>query len=142
MLGAWARHWRPVERAARRPDAAQQDVLRRLVTANRDTRFGAEHGFAAIRTHADLQARVPVQEYETLRPYVDEQRRTGTPALTAEAPLFYAQTSGTTGAPKYIPIPPTVLAMHRDEQALFSFLQFRAWISRTSAPRIQARFCG
>jgi hypothetical protein len=104
----------------------QQDVLRRLVAANRDTRFGAEHGFAGIRTHADLQARVPVQEYETLRPYVDEQRRTGTPALTAEAPLFYAQTSGTTGAPKYIPIPPTVLAMHRDEQALFSFLQFRA----------------
>lgn len=126
MLAAWVRYWRPIERAARRPDATQEEVLRRLLAANRATRFGVEHGFAVIRTQAQLQAHVPVHDYEMLRPYIDEQRRTGAPALTAEAPLFYAQTSGTTGAPKYIPIPPTVLAMHRDEQAVFSFLQFRA----------------
>ena len=32
-------------------------------------------------------------------------------------PLFYAQTSGTTGAPKLIPITPAMLAVHRAEQA-------------------------
>ena len=67
---------------------------------------------------------MPVQDYETLRPYVEDQRLTGAPALTAESPLFYAQTSGTTGKPKYIPITPSVLAMHRAEQALFSYLQY------------------
>lgn len=119
-------HWQKVERLARRPDQAQQSVLARLIRANRDTRFGREHGFATISHHRDFQSRVPVQEFETLRPYIDEQRRTGAPALTAEPPVFYAQTSGTTSKPKHIPVTPSMLAMHRDEQALFSYLQYRA----------------
>jgi hypothetical protein len=126
MSYARVRHWRPVERMARRPDDAQRNVLKRLMAANRDTRFGREHGYDSIRDHATFQARVPVQEYESLRPYIDEQRRTGTPALTSESPVFYAQTSGTTSRPKHIPVTPSMLAMHRHEQALFSYLQFRA----------------
>ena len=39
---------------------------------------------------------------------------------------FYAQTSGSTGAPKYVPITPAVLAIHRTEQKIFSYLQHRA----------------
>ena len=120
------RLWRQVERAADRPDVAQRRVLARLLGANRGTRFGVEHGFAGIRDPAAFRASVPVQTYETLRPYIDEQRRTGARALTAESPLFYAQTSGTTGQPKYIPITPSMLAMQRSEQTLFSYLQFRA----------------
>lgn len=120
------RRWRPVERLARRPDAAQREVLERIVGANRDTRFGREHRFDAVRDHGGYQARVPVQEYETLRPYIDEQRQTGAQALTAESPAFYAQTSGTTSKPKLIPVTPSMLAMHRQEQALFSYLQYRA----------------
>jgi hypothetical protein len=126
MLCSRLRYWRPLERLAERPDEAQRQVLARLLTANRDTRFGREHGFAMIRDPRSFQARVPVQDYEMLRPFVDEQRRTGAPALTSEAPVFYAQTSGTTGKPKYIPVTPSMLAMHRQEQALFSYLQYRA----------------
>lgn len=120
------RYWRPVNRMASRPAAAQQNVLRRLLVANRDTRFGVEHGFADIHDHAGLVKQVPVQDYEMLRPYVEDQRRTGVAALTAESPLFYAQTSGTTGKPKLIPITSSMLAINRDEQALFSYLQYRA----------------
>jgi len=120
------RYWRPFERLARRPEAAQSAVLTRLLAATRDTRFGIEHGFSDIRGHASFQDRVPIQDYETLRPYIDDQRSTGARALTAEAPVFYSQTSGTTSKPKHIPMTPSVLAMHRDEQALFSYLQFRA----------------
>ena len=126
MLYSRLRHWRRVERLAHQPDEAQGKVLARLVGANRETRFGREHGFGGIRDYRDFQARVPVQDFETLRPYIDEQRRTGAPALTAERPVFYAQTSGTTSKPKHIPVTPSMLAMHRDEQALFSYLQFRA----------------
>jgi hypothetical protein len=61
-----------------------------------------------------------------LRPYIEAQRRTGEAALTSESPLFYAQTSGTTGKPKFIPITPSMLAIQRREQALFSYLQYRA----------------
>jgi GH3 auxin-responsive promoter len=120
------RHWRPLERRAARPDLAQREVLCAIVSANRTTSFGREHGFAEIDSAQKFRERVPVQQYEMLRPYIERQRRTGETALTSEAPRFYAQTSGTTGAPKYIPITRTSLAMHRAEQALFSYLQFRA----------------
>ena len=120
------RYWRPLERMAWRPDLAQQDALARVLAANRDARFGIEHGFADTRGSRMFQDRVPIQDYETLRPYIDDQRSTGATALTAEAPTFYTQTSGTTSQPKHIPMTPALLAMHRDEQALFSYLQFRA----------------
>src|SRR2546430_1304704 len=97
MLAYEARYWRHIDRRAAAPDRAQRDVLTRLLSANRDTRFGIEHGFADIRHPAQFQERVSVHDYEQLRPYIDEQRRTGSPALTREAPLFYAQTSGSTG---------------------------------------------
>src|SRR5688500_8410449 len=121
-----ARYWRPMKRAADRPGDAQCRTLRRLLLANRDTRFGTTHGFADIASPDQFRERVPVQDYEMLRPYVEEQRRTGARALTEDAPLFYAQTSGSTGTPKYIPITPTLLATQRAEQAMFSYLQFRA----------------
>lgn len=128
-LRMWAhdyRHWRPLEERAAQPDKAQADVLRALLSANADTRFGKEHGFADIRDHRTFVSRVPVQTYESLRPYVEEQRLTGAAALTQDRPVFYAQTSGSTGAPKYIPVTKSVLELYRAEQALFSFLQYRA----------------
>ena len=126
MQAQGARYWWPVRRYVERPDEAQAQVLRDILKANRDTQFGAEHRFAEIQSAEQYRQRVPAQDYETLRPYVERQRCTGAPALTAEAPLFYAQTSGSTGTPKYIPIGPSALRMHRAEQALFTFLQYRA----------------
>ena len=91
MIGAalrlrmWAHqlvHWRPLAQLAGRPDEAQTTVLRELLSNNADTRFGREHGFADIRDHKTFVARVPVQTYDTLRPYVEEQRLTGAAALT------------------------------------------------------------
>lgn len=120
------RHWRPLERLTQRPATAQMDVLQRLLYQNRDTHFGKKHRFSEIHNYAKFQQNIPVQTYETLRPYIEEQRLTSAKALTAESPKFYAQTSGTTGEPKYIPITATTLKMHRDEQSLFSYLQYRA----------------
>jgi len=126
MLFYKYRHWHPLKRMTSNPAATQTAVIQRLLDVNRNTRFGIEHGFSKIRNYSELKQKVPVQHYEMLRPYIEEQRCSGTQALTAESPQFYAQTSGTTGNPKYIPITPTILAMHKDEQSLFSYLQYRA----------------
>jgi hypothetical protein len=136
MFYSKVRHWRPVERLTTRPDEAQAEVLLRIVAENRDTRFGREHGFDRIRDVGDFRARVPILEYEALRPYIDEQQRTGERALTTAPPVFYAQTSGTTGRPKYIPVTGPMLEMHRHEQALFSYLQYRACPEAFSGPGI------
>ncbi len=127
-IGMWTgkQHWHRMDRMTDRPEVAQQEVLARLIAANSRTRFGTEHNFAAIRSAADFQRHVPVQEYESLRPYIEEQRTTGATALTAEQPLFYAQTSGSTGKPKFVPVTATMLALHKVEQRIFTYLQFRA----------------
>ncbi len=126
MVAHAARHWLPVTRRAEQPARTQENVLREILRNNGRTEFGVEHGFAQTRSAQEYRQRVPVQEYDTLRPSIERQRCTGIAALTTEAPLFYAQTSGSTGAPKYIPITPTALRIHRAEQALFTYLQYRA----------------
>jgi hypothetical protein len=126
MVAHAARHWLPVTRHAERPTRTQENVLRKILRTNRRTQFGLEHGFADIRSAEEYRQRVPVQDYDTLRASIERQRCTGAAVLTAEAPLFYAQTSGSTGTPKYIPITPTALRIHRAEQALFTYLQYRA----------------
>jgi len=120
------RYWKPITRAAQDPERAQERALRRILHANERTHFGAEHAFGGIRTVDNYRACVPVQDYDSLGPYIERQRRTADAALTTERPLFYAQTSGSTGRPKYIPIPITTLRTHRAEQALFTYLQYRA----------------
>jgi hypothetical protein len=57
MLFYRSRYWRPLERMTHRPAVAQRDVLRSLLSANRDTRFGSEHGFADISDHAGFARR-------------------------------------------------------------------------------------
>ncbi len=39
-----------------------------------------------------------------MRPHIDRQIATGQPVVTAERPVMYARTSGTTGKPKLIPV--------------------------------------
>ena len=125
-MGAYRTLFWHLDRAARIPDRAQRSALARIVSRNQHTRFGVEHRFADAADPRRFRERMPIADYEDLQPYVDEQRRTGSAALTSEPPLFYAQTSGSTGVPKLIPITRRMLELHKREQALFSYLQYRA----------------
>jgi hypothetical protein len=130
--GQW-RHRRRFEAAAAHPREAQTRVLRALLAANAGTAFGRDHGFGRLRTPADYAAQVPVRDYEALRPYV-RRLLDGEPGiLTAEAPLAFATTSGTTGEPKLVPVTPTSA---RQTAALM-----RLWSARAleDHPRMLAR---
>jgi sterol desaturase/sphingolipid hydroxylase (fatty acid hydroxylase superfamily) len=116
----------PLVAAARRPRQAQLELLRRILRANRDTRFGREHGFAALESYEAFRSAVPVQSYESLRPYIEAQEASGESHLLAERPVVYALTSGTTAAPKYLPLSRRALAEHREGQHLAAYLQYRA----------------
>ncbi len=125
QLVRWT-HWRSFVNAAKHPEAAQARFLLRLLRRNRDTRFGREHAFATIGSYTDFAEAVPVQTYETLRLYIEDQERTGEPALNPERPVMYARTSGTTGMAKLIPILRETIREHRRSQALQSYVQFSA----------------
>lgn len=87
------------------PLALQEAVLQSILSANRSTVFGREHGFYDLIKHPDYFAeRVPVRTYEEHLPYL-ERVLSGQPrVLTAETPDWVSTTSGTTGATKYLPL--------------------------------------
>ncbi|MGH8580868.1 MAG: GH3 family domain-containing protein [Gammaproteobacteria bacterium] len=119
-------HWRPLEKATREVAQAQTRVLHAILQQNRDTVFGERHRFAEVNSFSDYQRLCPVQSYDSLRPYLEEQETNGKSTITAERALFYAKTSGTTGAAKLLPVTLTMLAQIKRQQALAGYFQYRA----------------
>ncbi len=119
-------HWQPFRRALQQPGDTQKRLLLNILARNRDTQFGQEHGFDQVASYDDFAQSVPVQDYESLRPFIEEQERKGVNALNAERPVMYAQTSGTTGKPKLIPILNDTLTCYKRSQAIHSYIQFSA----------------
>ena len=112
--------------SAEAPDEAQARLLRTILEANGETAFGAGHRFGAIRTVADYRQAVEVQTYEDLRDHVERQELTGKPELTAEAPVYYNRTSGTSGAPKNIPLTASGLQRLKVHQRLATHIWSKA----------------
>jgi sterol desaturase/sphingolipid hydroxylase (fatty acid hydroxylase superfamily) len=117
---------RRIAAAARDPMRAQHALLAQILRQNRDTTFGHRHGFELIDGYAGFAERVPVHEYEALRPYVDAEIERGEQALTAESPMHYLRTSGTTGKPKDIPLVESHLHQLRQLNRLSVSSQHRA----------------
>ncbi|HEU4342240.1 MAG TPA: GH3 auxin-responsive promoter family protein [Candidatus Binatia bacterium] len=88
----------------RKPTETQERLLNHIVTKNRETAFGKAHRFANIGSFGHFQRRVPIATYDDLKPYIDASLRGEAKQLTAEQPVFFATTSGTTGASKHIPV--------------------------------------
>lgn len=104
------------ERATRDPAGTQERKLMEIVRRNRDTEYGREHGFASIRSVTDWRRQVPVVEYGDIRDRVERVTRGERNVLTAEDPVLFNQTSGTTGAAKYIPVTPTCQGRDHSDQ--------------------------
>lgn len=86
------------------PMREQEKLLGALLRENAETAYGRRCGFRSIDSLGAFQQRVPITEYNEIEPFIEAARR-GRPAqLTSERPVFYAKTSGTTGAAKYIPV--------------------------------------
>lgn len=117
--------WRQLHNAARTPRRVQEEVLLRIVSANSHTEFGLAHGFEEISSTAAYRRAVPIQTYESLRPYIERQRDSGSRSLTTEPPVFYQRTSGTLGAPKDIPLTQSGIARIHRFQRISALAQFR-----------------
>ncbi len=109
------------EQATADPVAAQHAKLMQIVDGNKDTEYGRKYDFHNIKSIDDWRDAVPVVDYEAIRPYVDRVVAGEKNILTAEDPVMFALTSGTTGSAKYIPVTPS--GQGRDHSD-----QMRTWI--------------
>ena len=128
------RHLRAFLAAHQDTRAAQHRVLTDLLAAHADTAFGRDHSFAALRSYEDFTKAVPVRSYEELRPYMDRVWA-GEPAALLPAGddvLMFSRTSGTTGAPKHIPVTGCVLRTLRRGWNIFGLRELQdhpqAWL--------------
>ncbi len=120
--------------AHRQTAQVQQRLLREMIAAAAGSRFGRDHGFAGIRSYADFASAVPVGDYETHRPYLERVLAGETEALFGPAckVVMFAVTSGTTGAPKHIPVTKRFLRDYARGWNVFGLLALRdhpqAWL--------------
>lgn len=98
---------RRFEQASLDPERIQQDKLLWIIQRNKNTEYGKKHGFDSIKKHDDYRRNVPVITYEDIRADMDRVLNGEKNVFTAEDPVMFAQTSGTTGDPKFIPVTPT-----------------------------------
>jgi GH3 auxin-responsive promoter len=101
-----------IDRWANAPFATQEKVFQSLIAQAKDTAFGRDHRFAEIKTYADFVERVPIRDYEALRPYIDRVVEGEKDVLWKGKPLYFAKTSGTTSGAKYIPISKASMPYH------------------------------
>ncbi|RZM24599.1 MAG: GH3 auxin-responsive promoter family protein [Pedobacter sp.] len=84
--------------------AVQKDILAGLVADAKHTAFGKDHDFKSIHNYEDFKKRVPVRDYEDLKPYIDRVVAGEEDVMWKGKPLYFAKTSGTTSGVKYIPL--------------------------------------
>ncbi|CAM1363572.1 conserved hypothetical protein [Tenacibaculum sediminilitoris] len=97
---------------ANTPHKTQEKVFQYLVTEGCKTAFGKDHDFVSINNYEDFKKRVPINDYEGLRHYVDRVVAGEENVLWKGKPLYFAKTSGTTSGAKYIPISKESMPTH------------------------------
>ena len=104
------------EKATQDPVGVQTQKLLGMVQKNADTEYGRRYGFSSIKTIKDYQQQVPVITYEDIKADMEKVVSGVKKVFTAEDPVMFAQTSGTTGDPKYVPVTPTCRGREHSDQ--------------------------
>ena len=94
------------------PIETQQKVFEDIIRQAKNTQFGIDHHFDSINTFHDFSKKVPIRDYEALKPYVDRVVQGEENVLWKGKPLYFAKTSGTTSGAKYIPLTKESMPFH------------------------------
>lgn len=94
------------------PHQAQDQTLSKLIKKAKYTAFGKDHNFDQINDYEDFKRRIPIRNYEDIRPYVERILQGQSDVLWPGQPLYLAKTSGTTSGAKYIPITKASMPTH------------------------------
>lgn len=87
------------------PLEVQKDLFFELIYKAKNTEWGRKYHFDKIKSLSDFKANVPIQQYDSLKPYIDRIRQGEQNILWPSEIKWFAQSSGTTaGKSKFIPI--------------------------------------
>jgi len=87
------------------PIEVQSDWLNNLLNTAKGTDFGHKYDFKSIRSREEFRSRVPIYDYESLKPYIEQLLRGEQNVLWPSEIKWFAKSSGTTNdKSKYIPV--------------------------------------
>ena len=87
------------------PYDVQDEWFQNLISSAQHTQFGKEHGYSSIYTQDQFKERVPIQTYDTLKPYIERMLAGEQNVLWPSEIKWFAKSSGTTNdRSKFIPV--------------------------------------
>jgi hypothetical protein len=87
------------------PEDVQHEWLRKLINSAKDTEWGKLHDYRNIFNVGEFKSNVPVQDYDSLKPYIDRIRKGEQNVLWNTDIKWFAKSSGTTNdKSKFIPV--------------------------------------
>lgn len=87
------------------PHDVQQEWFKTLLYRAKDTEWGKKYDYASIKSIDTFRERVPISNYDDLKPYIDRTRNGEQNILWPSDVKWYAKSSGTTSdKSKYIPV--------------------------------------
>jgi len=87
------------------PADVQTECLRSLADSAKNTEWGKKYKFSEIENLEQFKKHVPLQDYESLKPYIDRMRKGEQDILWHSDVTWFAKSSGTTNdKSKFIPV--------------------------------------
>ncbi|MCX7729167.1 MAG: GH3 auxin-responsive promoter family protein [Bacteroidia bacterium] len=86
------------------PIEVQNEWLLELVHIAKDTEFGIKHKFTSITDYNSFSNQIPLQDYESLKNYIERNRKGEQNLLWPTDIFWFAKSSGTTNKSKFIPV--------------------------------------
>lgn len=87
------------------PNEIQNDCFQWLINSAKDTEWGLKYDYNSISKHSHYKERVPISNYDELKPLIDRTRRGEQNILWPQEIKWFAVSSGTTAdKSKFIPV--------------------------------------
>lgn len=114
---------RKIKKWSSTPIEAQRSVFKKLMKGASRTAFGKDHNLKANTSYDAFRKKVPIRDYEGLRPYINRIVKGEASVLWPGHPAYFAKTSGTTSGVKYIPLTKDSMPNHfgTARNALFNY---------------------
>ena len=114
---------RDIEESSLHPGKSNEELLLKILQENKDTEYGKKYDFANIKSFEEYRQKVPFSNYDTYAPYINRMvKKKETNLITAYEVIQYAETSGSVGVQKKIPV--TIKSMEVYEK--YSFARTKA----------------
>ena len=114
------------EVAIANPKYAQTERLKTIVSRNMLTQFGKINSFSSIKSIDDYKKSVPIQNYEGFKPYIDAMLKGEENVLVSDNVEMFGVTSGSTAAPKFIPITRSFILEYHNSHLIWMYRMVEA----------------